>query len=179
MALLLFITNNQLANQKTQLSQLRTQQFHDQLNEGKACGLLTNKEASTLLQSDVVLESGSIVPSSSPTAATRAGSPRIDGCTYVSQTSNGTYADVVLKSYDSNAIASDSFKKDTSKMLFIADRPVPEGSTITAIRYSSGVHYVLLNNTVIEVSASKLGASVGDPLEQFSNQVTQFVVAKL
>lgn len=176
-ALLIVQTQNNLY--KDELSSLRNQQFHDQLQEGKACGLLTAKEASKLLQEEVVLESGSIVPASSPTAATREGAPRIDGCSYVAPHSNGTYADVIIKTYDSSRVAGESFKKDTDKILFIVNKDVPEGSNVTAQRYSSGAHYTLIDNLVIEVSASRVGASAGSELEEFSKQVTNFVLEKL
>lgn len=173
---LVYLQNTQLRNEKSQQAIIA---FKDQLQEGKACGLVTRGEASTMLGKDAVLESASIVSSNSPTAATRGGSPRIDGCSYVVEDSNAEYIDVIIKTYDSPTTAAKNYKDDTDKVLFITDVSTEKLPMVEKMRYASGVHYVLMDRTVYEISASKQGATSGQEQQAFSASIVTFIVTKL
>lgn len=177
--LALFSTAVQNNDYKTKLNILNQQNFRNQLNEGKACGLVTLKDAEELLSQDIIIRSGNIISANSIAASSRPGSPRADGCYYEAPQSNSSYIDVIIKTYDSNNDAKKYYYQQTDKVLFIADKTVDNSKNIELLRYSSGVHYSLIGNSTLEVSASKMGSATGKNLEDFSKQVFDFVAVKL
>lgn len=173
---LVSLQNNQLRTDKAQKEAII---FKDQLQEGKACGLVTRSEASKHLEREAVLDSASIISAISPTAATRGGSPRVDGCSYVVPQANAGYLDVVIKTYESPKSAAKNFEIDTNKVLFISDASTEGLPNVQKMRYASGVHYVLLDRDVYEISAAKVGATSGEELRAFSASIVTFIITKL
>lgn len=175
-ALLLTAKNSQLTSDASRISNAL---YKSQQQQGKSCGLITSKEASEILQVNAVFTDGTIIDSNSPTAASRIGSPRVDSCSHVAEGSNGTYIDVVVKTYQSPELAKAGFKDETKSVLLLENKSLPIANDLQEVTYAAGVHYVLYGNYSMQISASKIGAAVGKDQEVFSEEITIGILQKL
>ena len=150
--------------------------FRNQFYQGKACGLLTTKEATELI-GEQAGTSGSVIPSDALTADSRPGSPRIDSCSHTAKQTSIGYIDIVLKTYISSDSAKKYFETDIGKKFPNEQRDA--GDFGQQLFYGAGVYYLLKNEDVIEISASK-SPRVTEPLtEQFTRTVLDRILVKL
>lgn len=150
--------------------------FHDQFSQGKACGLITTKEASELIGTPVGT-SGTIVPNDGPTSASHPGSPRIDSCTHTALKSSDGYIDLIIKTYDNKKDAAKYHAEEVKK--YFPTEFVNAGSLGQELKYGSGVFYLLKDNQSIELSASKTPRVGSAETEVFARAILEKVVAKL
>jgi len=160
-----------------QLTNATDTAFRQQLEPGFACGLITLKQAKVYLQQNDVGVGGTIIPRDAPTANVRIGSPRVDSCSYTSFTNNLTYLDVVTKSYLSVEDATKGFAESTGTVQNLKTGSFQKDSIKDV--YASGVHYLLIDNKVLEIGASKPGAMLGKDQEQFVDQIVSYITSKL
>jgi hypothetical protein len=150
--------------------------FHDQFYEGKACGLLTNKEAANILGTKIVTNA-TVISAEGVTAASRSGSPRVDSCTHTAGKSSEGYIDIVLKTYESKAAAAKYYAEELAKT-FTDEPRQPEGLG-QRLAYGAGAFYLLKDRLVIEVSASQTPRVSEPGNEAFARGILEKVAAKL
>lgn len=169
---------NLQANTQKQLDSANIALQLSEKEEGKACGLLTKKEALRFLDVADVMVSSTVVPKDSKFMSV-AGRPRIDSCSYTAKASSVVYIDVVTKLYDSPATASYYFDESRKKIQYGEDRAAASSLGIDKLFYSSGVFYAQKGALVLEVSASKKQAANAADSEAFSRSVFEYVQVKL
>jgi hypothetical protein len=169
---------NRQANTQKQLDSANIALQLSEKEEGKACGLLTKKEAERFLDGADVVVSSTVVPKDSQFTSV-AGKPRVDACSYTAKTSSVVYIDVVTKVYDSPTTASYYFDESRKKIQYGENRAAATSLGIDKLFYSSGVFYAQKGTLVLEVSASKKQATSAIDSEAFSRNVFDYVQTKL
>lgn len=168
--------NQQYAQLSLQHSQTVTTDFRNQYYQGKACGLLTAREATELLATPVGTN-GTIIAANSPMGSSRPGSPRIDSCAHTASKSSDGYIDVILKTYSTKKDAAKYYVTDLPKYFPTEARDA--GNLGDKLRYGADAYYLLQNNQVLEISASKTPRISEPGAEQFTRIILEKVVAKL
>lgn len=173
-AAMYFYIENRHAQQE--LSRLRALDLAASFYEGKACGLLTQKEAAALLE-ESVRTSATVIPADAPTAAERLGSPRVDTCSYTSLRTSAIYLDLGIKRYASAADAERYFSESLPK---VSPPTIREAGKLgQTLYYGSNAFYLLRNDEVIEVSAARSAKSNEADTERFVRSILESVVGKL
>lgn len=159
-----------------QVNLLNLQAFRNELSEGKACGLLTSKEASVLIGQDISV-SGSIIPVTSQVSKNKPGNPRIDSCAYSGLKSSDGYIDIVFKYYYDGQVASESYDKDLPHFYeYTSEDPEGFGQKLL---YGDGLFYLLKGNLTLELSASYSPRKADVDTKELNRTILRAIVNKL
>lgn len=150
--------------------------FRNQFFEGKACGLLTNHEA-TVFMGTAVNTDASVSAADSPAGDSRSGNPRIDSCSYTAEKSSDGYIDLVMKTYGGKNDAAKNYDQQVAKLF--TSGPRDAGLIGKKLTYGDGVFYLLKDDQVIELSASYTPRRGAAETEAFARTILDQVIGKL